>query len=251
MKKIALLLIFTLLAVGYTMAEPQADIQKANKAYQEGFYENAISLYEKVIHQGYTSSELYYNLGNAYFKTDQMPSAILYYERARKLDPNNEDILYNLKIANSKIIDKIDQLPQLFYQRWWSNVKQLFSPDEWAVNTIVLLFLFFAIAVIFLLATSIRVRKILLTSGFIILFVTVLAFIISIQTYNYANNKREAIVYTASLPVKSSPEESGIDLFVIHEGLKVQIIDELSGWKEIRIDNGSKGWVKTESLKAI
>lgn len=251
MKKIALLFIFTFLAVGLLMAEPQADIKKANKAYQEGFYENAISLYEKVIHEGYTSSELYYNLGNAYFKTDQIPSAILYYERAKKLDPNNEDILYNLKIANSKIIDKIDQLPQLFYVQWWNNVKQLFSPDGWAVNTIVLLFLFFAIAVTFLLSGSVKVRKILLTSGLIIMLVTVLVFIISIQTYDDANNKHEAIVYTASLPVKSSPEESGIDLFVIHEGLKVQIIDELSGWKEIKIDNGSKGWVKTEALKAI
>lgn len=237
-----------LLSVCKVMADPMADISKANKAYQEGFFENAVSLYEKVIKSGYASSELYYNLGNAYYKLDNFTLAILYYERALKLDPSNEDIVYNLKVANNQIIDKIDQLPQLFYEKWWENLKVLNSPDGWATLTIVLFFLFFLFIAVFLLSTSVSFRRVLLLLSFLLLFFTGITFILAMESYHEATNRKEAIVYTASLPVKSSPEESGIDLFVIHEGLKVEIIDELSGWKEIRIANGSKGWVKSETI---
>lgn len=232
-------------------ADPLIDINKGNKAYQEGFYENAVSLYEKVIKEGYTSAELYYNLGNAYFKVNELPSAILYYERALKLDPTNEDIVYNLKVANNQIIDKIDQLPKLFYERWWDNLKVLNSPDGWAMTSIILFSAFFMCIALFLLSTSIRIRRLLLPIGLIILFLTGISFIIAADTYNEATDRRDAIVFAASLPVKSSPEDTGIDLFVIHEGIKVEIIDQLTGWKEIRIANGSKGWVKSETVVPV
>ncbi len=251
MKKISFLLVLFSLVVKASFASPQTNINKANKAYQEGLYTSAVELYEKVIKEGYASSELYYNLGNAYYKLNEIPSSILYYERALKLDPGNEDIVYNLRVANNQIIDKIDQLPKLFYERWWDSLKQMYSPDEWAIFSIVLITIFFIIIALFLLSTSINVRRWLLTVGVFVLVLTTLVFIIANDTYKKAINKHEAIVFAASLSVKSSPEESGTDLFVIHEGLKVQIIDELTGWKEIKIDNGSKGWVKSETITPI
>jgi len=250
MKEKLLLLILSFIVLTAT-ADQQAVIQKANTAYQAGFYENAAKLYEQVIKDGYASSELYYNLGNAYFKADKFPSAILNYERALKLDPSNEDIIYNLKVANNQIIDKIDQLPKLFYERWWESLKQLLSPDAWAVTTIILFVVFFIVIAIFLLSTSVGLRRVLLISGLLLLFVTGIFFIFAYETSEEAREHREAIVFEPTLPVKSSPEETGIDLFVIHEGLKVQVIDELTGWREIRIANGSKGWVKSETLVAI
>ncbi len=251
MKKIGFLLVLFLFVVASTIANPQSDITKANKAYQEGLYTSSVELYEKVIKEGYASSELYYNLGNAYYKLNEIPSSILYYERALKLDPGNEDIIYNLRVANNQIIDKIDQLPKLFYERWWDSLKQMHSPDNWAIFSIVLITVFFVIIALFFLSTSIRTRRWLLTVGIVFLLLTSLVFIIANDTYTKAMEKHEAIVFSASLSVKSSPEESGTDLFVIHEGLKVQIIDELTGWKEIRIDNGSKGWVKSETITPI
>lgn len=251
MKKSGILLFFYTLAISIAIANPQTDINNANKAYQNGLYEEAVSIYEKVLKQGHTSAELYYNLGNAYFKANKIPSAILNYERALKLDPTNEDIIYNLKVSNNQIIDKIDELPKLFYQRWWESLKQLNAPDNWAILSIILFSLLFTSIAIFLLSPSVNLRRLLLPIGFGLLFFTVLVFIIAQNTYKSANSKNEGIIYAASLSVKSSPEESGVDLFVVHEGLKVQIIDELTGWKEIRIANGSKGWVKSETIVPI
>lgn len=251
MKKSTLIISLFILFSVFAFSEPQSDIVKANTAYQAGFYENAAVLYEKVIKEGLSSSELYYNLGNAYFKAGKYPSSILNYERALKLDPTNEDIIYNLRVANNQIIDKIDQLPQIFYQRWWEALKALNSPDGWAYSTIILFALFFLSAGWFLLSTLVIIRRILLPLSLVFLFATGIFFIIASDTYTQAKNQKEAIVFEATLPVKSSPEESGIDLFVIHEGLKVQIIDQLTGWKEIKIANGSKGWVKSQTIIPI
>lgn len=244
--------IFFMLCFSFIVkAQFQAEITKGNTAYQAGFYENAAQLYEKVISQGFTSSELYYNLGNAYFKAGNYPSAILNYERALRLDPGNEDIQYNLRVANNQIIDKIDQLPQIFYERWWQAVKQFNSPDGWALLTLILFVIFFIVLGWFLLSTSVRVRRTLLPIAFVLLFLSGVFLILAGETHSEVKNHKDAIVFEATLPVKSSPEESGIDLFVIHEGLKVEVIDELSGWKEIRIANGSKGWVKEGTIRAI
>jgi tetratricopeptide (TPR) repeat protein len=251
MRKISIILFLFFLVITNLVADPQADISKANKAYQAGFYENAAALYEKVVNEGYTSAALYYNLGNAYYKANKVPLAILFYERALKYDPTNEDLIYNLKVANNQIIDKIDQLPQLFYVRWWESLKMTFSPDGWAILLIILFASFFITISLFLLSTSIKVRKILLPVSLSLLFFTGLVFIITSEVYSKSTNQTNAIVFAPSLPVKSSPEDSGIDLFVIHEGLKVQIIDELSGWKEIKIANGSKGWVKSETIVPV
>lgn len=251
MKRTTLLIFLIHLISNTLVANPDADILKANTAYQAGFYENAISLYEKVIKEGFTSSELYYNLGNAYFKANNNPSAILNYERALKLDPGNEDLIYNLKVANNQIIDKIDQLPKLFYERWWLSLKQLNSTDGWAKLSIILCAVLFILVAVFLLSTSVKLRRLLLASFLIVLFLMSTAFILAYETYSDAVKQREAIVFDATLAVKSSPEDSGIDLFVIHEGLKVEILDELTGWREIRIANGSKGWVKSRAIVPI
>lgn len=251
MKKNFFLFIVLMFISGIASADQQTQISKANKAYQEGFYENAITLYQGIINDGYTSASLYYNLGNAYFKIDRIPEAILHYERARKLDPMNEDIQYNLRIANGQIIDKIDQLPLLFYERWWNSIKQVNSPNGWAYTTLFFLFIFFISLAIFFLTTNYSFRKALIVAASVFITLTVVSFIVTLQLYKEVTNKRDAIVFAATLPVKSSPEESGIDLFVIHEGLKVKVIDEIGEWKEIKIDNGSKGWVKTETLEVI
>lgn len=252
--KISLRLItcILLLLPGFNaLADDQQDIAKANKAYMAGFYENAASLYEKVIGEGNVAPELYYNLGNAYFKAGNIPSAILNYERALKYKPGDEDILYNLRVANSKIVDKIDVLPELFYIRWWKNLKTWMSPDGWARTGITSFTLLFLITALFLLSRSARNRKIYFALGIGILLMNMISGFIAWDTYKQSVQKNTAIVFTPTLPVKSSPDESSIDLFVVHEGLKVGIIDAIGEWNEIRIANGNKGWVRSADLKPI
>jgi len=234
-----------------SMADQQADIEKANKAYMAGFYENAITIYEKIINDGEVSPGLYYNLGNAYFKTSNFPSAILNFERALKYSPGDEDIEYNLAVANNKIVDKIELLPDLFYIKWWKNLKTWLSPDGWAIALITLFSLLIILTAVFLLSRSIITRKILFVTGLIILLAGILTGLIAWQTYTESRMQNTAIVFTPTLPVKSSPDESSIDLFVIHEGLKVRIMDKIGDWNEIKIANGSKGWVKAGDIKPI
>jgi tetratricopeptide (TPR) repeat protein len=235
----------------FALADNQAEIEKAKKAYMAGFYENSISIYEKIIAEGSASPDLYYNLGNAYFKTNELPSAILNYERALKYKPGDEDILFNLGVANSRIVDKIDILPELFYIRWWKSLKTWLSPDQWAFAGIASFSLLFVLAALFLLSRSISGRKIFFSLGIILLIFNIISGIIAWQTYTESHEQNAAIVFTTTLPVKSSPDESSIDLFVIHEGLKVKIIDKIGDWNEIRIANGSKGWVKAEDIRPV
>ena len=131
MKKNLLIILFLIQSFSLFASEEQVIIAKSNKAYTEGYFANAVELYKKVLHLGFESPELYYNLGNSYYKLNELSSAILYYEKARKLDPGNEDVNFNLSVANSKISDKIEPIPELFYKRWFRSLREMMAMDEW------------------------------------------------------------------------------------------------------------------------
>ncbi|MBP6978782.1 MAG: tetratricopeptide repeat protein [Bacteroidales bacterium] len=226
-------------------------VAQSNKDYSAGLYSNAIEGYTKVLQSGYASVELYYNLGNAYFKTDDLPSAILFYEKAKKLKPNDPDILFNLNVANSRIKDKIEAVPVLFYKRWWSHLVNAFSPDGWT-RFHMISFLAFLVAVVFyFISKKVFIRKIAFWTGALMLTGSLITFGIALQQDRTYQEVKEAIVFDPSLTVKSSPSENSVDLFVVHEGTKVTITDKLGEWYEIRIANGSAGWIPGTSLKSI
>ncbi|OQA00353.1 MAG: hypothetical protein BWY70_00730 [Bacteroidetes bacterium ADurb.Bin408] len=247
------LLIFLLNACNCASAgEPFSDIaEKAQKAYADGQYHYAIELYDSILKQGYTSAALYYNIGNAYFKTNQMPYAIWYYEKARKLAPGDESINFNLNLANTLITDKIDALPKLFYVRWWQSTYGLFNTDTWAKISIILVFLIFIFLAFFLIARSVTFKKLsfFLTLTFFILAIFTLIF--AGKQYSETYKQQSAIVFSPRITAKSSPDENSIDLFVIHEGTKVIIQDNLGEWCEIKLANGNVGWIKKSLVKTI
>ena len=251
MKQILFTILFLITNLAYA-DDNQILITEANKEYNEGLYEQAIELYEKVLEDGKESSELYYNLGNAYFKLNNLASAILYYEKAKKLDPNDDDINFNLNIANSRIVDKIETVPELFYIRWWNSMIYALNVDGWAmVNSIsfslVLLFL-----LVFLLSKTIFLKKIAFWLGMILIVISASSYLLSNQKYRSFLDNHEAIVFTPTVTIKSSPSKTGIDLFVIHEGTKVQIIDHVGdNWYEVKIANGSVGWLQAPDIKKI
>jgi len=224
---------------------------KANAAYSNEMYSDAIESYLQIIDQGYESAHLYYNLGNAFFKTDDFPSAILYFEKAKLLNPNDENILFNLNVANTKIVDKIEPVPELFFRQWWRSLYNLFSADTWAKISIAGFILFFILLSFYLLSKFMKIRKLSFYTGLVILFFTIFTFTIAFQKYKLISNHKEAIIFTPTITVKSSPNPNSVDLFVIHEGSKVRILEKVGEWYEIKIASGSVGWLPGQALKQI
>jgi tetratricopeptide (TPR) repeat protein len=241
-------LLFSLHLFAVTDAEL---VIKGNKAYSAGMFSQAISCYQDVIKKGSASAELYYNLGNAYFKSNDMPSAILYYEKAKKLRPNDSDINFNLSVANNKITDKIEEVPQLFIKRWYTTVFNLFSLDTLALTSLIGFMLFFILMSIFLFSRPLLIRKISFWCAAGMLLISISAFVIAQRKHHALSEQKEAIVFTPAVTVKSSPDANSVDLFVVHEGAKVTILDSLGAWQEIRIGNGSEGWIKSIDTRRI
>jgi tetratricopeptide (TPR) repeat protein len=251
MKQFFAIVLFSLLTSVTFATDYTQIILKANKAYSDGLYSNALELYKQVIKDGYESPDLYYNTGNVYYKMNDIPSAILFYERARKLNPGNEDIEYNLKVANSKISDKIEPIPEMFYRRWYSSLTRQFSADNWAKAGIICFLASLVLAAFYVISRILFIRKLGFWLGLVMFFLSLSCFLLGWQNYRSARNQTEAIIFTPTVTIKSSPDEKSIDLFVLHEGTKVQLIDQISNWYEIKIANGSIGWIPSTSIERI
>lgn len=252
MKPILNILIFLFLFLQTAFsANVDTLFSRANQEYANEMYTNAIDDFQLIIQTGVESAELYFNLGNAYFKTNDIPSAILYYEKAKKLKPNDEDINFNLNVANTQIVDKIEPVPELFLKQWWRSIYNIFNADTWAMISVIGFILFFVFLAFYLLSKYIVIRKSAFYTGLIVLFLTLFTFIIAFQKYNILKNQKEAIVFVPTITVKSSPNQNSVDLFVIHEGAKVKILEKVGNWNEIKIANGSVGWLPAEALKDI
>jgi tetratricopeptide (TPR) repeat protein len=229
----------------------QLTLAKANKAYSEGSFSEAAGLYQKVAEAGYASPGLYYNLGNACFKMNDYARAILWYERAKRLDPGNEDIDYNLNVANTKISDKIEPLPALFYKRWFTTLVQLFPVDAWARMCVWLFIAGLAGLVLYIASGILFLRKVGFWCAIGLFFLSLTAFLFAWSGNRSAESTSEAIVFTPTITAKSSPDDGSTDLFVLHEGTKVRLLDNIGSWYEIRIANGSVGWLPKTSLEKI
>jgi tetratricopeptide (TPR) repeat protein len=223
----------------------------AQQLYSNAKYDSAALIYQSIIDSGYQSPELYYNMGNAYFKLQEIPSAILYYEKALKLKPSDENIQYNLNLCNTLIPDRIESLPKLFFIRWYKSLYNYFPIDTWAFIGLGLLSLFSLFMIFFFLSVRIFFRKLSFWSALLFLLLSFFSFFLTSQKYASFKNHDEAIVFTPSITVKSSPAKNSVDLFVIHEGTKVTILDQVGEWRKIRIQNGSIGWIETNYLQII
>jgi tetratricopeptide (TPR) repeat protein len=236
-------------ALNLTASNADSLIAQANKFYSEGLYNDAVADYEQVLDEGLESWELLYNLGNTYFKLDDMASSIYYYEKALKLEPDNEDLIFNLKIANNKIADKIEALPEFFLIKWWKALSSSLSINNWTIITIVFFALFLFAGVFFFTSRSSGIKRLSFWTGLLVFVFFVLSFVISSKTYQQRLSQSEAIVFSQTVTIKSSPIKNSVDLFVIHEGAKVTITDEVDDWYEIRIANGSVGWLPANAVK--
>jgi len=226
-------------------------IALGDSAYNNEMYTEAITNYESVLDQGYESAELYYNLGNAYFNINNLPAAILNYERAKVLSPGDADIDFNLNIANSMITDKIEVVPEIFYVQWWKTLRNSQNLHTWTLTSISIFALLILSAGIFFLSRNVFMRKTAFWAGIAFILLSMAIFSITYTKYDMQSKHMEAIVFDPTITVKSSPNQLGKDLFVIHEGTKVFIIEEINEWCNISIANGSDGWLPASSIKRI
>ena len=250
MKRYTLLILLSLAAL--TMkAQTQNEqwFEQANAAYNVGSYDTAVMLYEQILATDMESVPLYYNMGNAYYKMREYPMAIYYYEKALKLDPSNDDVRTNLEIANLAIVDKIEPVPQSFIVKGWNGLKHKLSGDEWAYVSIGAFALLLVAVYLFLRARRTGWRKLGFFGGIVVFVVLVLSVLFAGQLKQAASKQDQAIVMVPTVTVKSSPNEASVDLFVLHEGTKVSLLDEADGWNKIKIANGSVGWLQADFIR--
>ena len=225
--------------------------EAGNKAYIEGNYDKAIEEYTAILDGGEYSMKLYYNLANAYFKTGAIGKSILYYNKALRIAPSQEDIRHNLAIAEAQTKDRIAVIPEFFLNRWLRTVRNSMSCTAWSVMSLAAFGLLLAFALLFLLASRLRWRK----AGFygalcaLLLFVAMTSFAVSAR--NDMLLHEEAIVMGSAISVKSSPDRSATDLFVLHEGTKVKLLSEVDEWCEVVIADGKKGWTLKSNIEEI
>ncbi len=219
--------------------------------FTSGSYREALDIWTDIYNTGYRSANLYYNIGNAYFKLDDIPDAILFYERACLLKPGDENINYNLQIARTLVVDRFQEIPELFFIKWYNFIALYRSANDWARTSLVSFVLFLLFLSLYIYSSKYRhkVAGFWLAVLFFILTVTSSAFAFRNKTLVYDSHK--AIISSPLVSGKSSPDNSGTDLFVLHEGTKVSVEDEVGEWYEIRLSDGNKGWVPLNSLNII
>ena len=243
---IALLLSPQLLTPANAVTKAEAD-----SAYIRGQYQQAINDYEALLKQG-ASAEIYYNLGNAYYRTENITRAVLNYERALLFSPGDRDIRFNLQLAQSKTIDKIIPESEMFFVTWYHALVNLMSVDGWARTALVLLALVIVLSLAYLFSERIWLRKLGFFAGLALLVLFVLSNIFAWQQKQNLVHRKGAIVMEPSVTVKSTPAKNGTDLFILHEGTKVTVTDAtMKGWKEIRLADGKEGWIESNKLETI
>lgn len=253
MKKLAFTISFILiLGIQFGFSnESLSQFQKATAAYDSSNYSDAIWLYNNLLQEDIISSDLHYNLGNAYFKLNDVPRAILNYEKALKIDPNNEDAAYNLSLANAKTVDKIEGIPDLFLYRWWKAVFNLFAADTWAKITVSLLFIAVVFFALYFFSAMLGMKKLGFYLGVIFIALGFVSWFLAAQQNSYLNTQQYAIIIEPTVNINSSPSAGSSKLFVLHEGTKVKIEDQTNDWLEVSIPNGNKGWIEAELLEGI
>lgn len=245
------LFLVSALTVVLSASEIDDIMNKAGQYYRDNNYTAAISEYEKLLSEGYEGASLYYNLGNAYYRMGKLGYAILYYEKAYRISPNDEDIRHNLALANSRTIDKIDALPEFFIFEWWESFLALFTLKTWILLSIIFYFLMlFALAGYFLVGHIIPQRITFFSGTAVIIFLLITISVVAIKL-NREEKRLEAVIVENSVVVKLAPNEKGKVGFIVHEGLKILIEDEIDNWNRVRLADGKVGWVDKTQLRII
>ena len=243
-------LLLAMICFGSTSAK-EVTKNNADTEYQKGNYQQAIRDYEEILKNG-ESAEIYFNLGNAYYRTDNITKAVLNYERARLLSPGDDDINFNLQFARSKTIDKITPESEMFFVTWYKSLVNFTSVDNWAKTGILCIVMALLLVLLYLFGPQLMLRKIGFFGGLAFFVVFLLSNLFAFQQKQALDNRTGAIIMTPSVNIKKTPAKTSADQFVLHEGTRVDIIDKgMTDWRCIRVGDGREGWIETKAIEEI
>ncbi len=248
------LCIIAILAICYPTMQAQNHkqaITEANEAYQKGDFQKASQVYEQILTGGYHSPTLYYNLGNAYFRTNQLGKSLLNFERALLLAPNDADIKHNIRVANQKVRERPEAVSDFFLERWWNNWRQMFSATTWGSIGLTFLWLGVGGLVIYILGHTRQMKKIGFIGGIVLLLISILPFSLAFSRADYEKNTDHGIVVQRESELYSAPDEASQSVLKVYEGLKVQMLDKIENWHKVRLVNGEVGWLEEKTLEEI
>ncbi len=246
---ISIVLLFT--AFSLVAQEEAALFQQGNEAFSNKKYQDAVTKYEAVVAKGVRSDELYYNLGNAYYKTNQLGKAIYNFELALLNNPSNKDAAFNLEIANAQLKDEIAVLPTFFLTEWWRGLRGVFSSTVWSVLALLALWLLVGGIAGWLLYADRGKKKRMFLLAVLGLLLSVLLFTLAGQRWADELDTGYAIILEKVRPLHSAPDGESAEILTLHEGTKVQLLGDLSGWHKVRLVNGEQGWLPREALGRI
>lgn len=250
MKRVYLIL-FAVLCLSKVSANTDSLYQRANELYQEGEYELALNAYREILTSGYESPGLYYNMGNASFRSNSIGYAILYYEKVLKLDPSHEDAKHNLEFVSRYRVDAFEPVPELFLRNWIRVLVQALPERSWSLLAMLLFGVLLAGVLVYLFSHKLNFKK----AGFLTAVLGLLLFLVALTAAISSHKKvitpDEGIILAPSVIVRSSPSDSGTELFVLHEGTKIKVNEEVAGWQNIRIMDGREGWIGTSDFGSI
>ena len=240
--------------IGYSViiaSQAEDTLQKGNTYYREGAYDKAIEEYKKLVDEGYIGTSLFYNLGNANYRIGKIGYAILFYEKALELSPSDEDVKHNLDFAHLSTVDRIQPLPRFFLFDWWEALLGLFSDNGWAYVVFVFYLLVILLVGAYSYSRSIKQQKIFFFSGIAGVFLLAFSISLLVIKVNRGATLKSGVIVEQVVTVKFSPDPQSTDAFVIHEGLKVNLEDQLDSWVKIRLADGKVGWVEQTFVEQI
>lgn len=223
----------------------------ANLLYKEGKFEEAIKIYKQIEAKDLVSSTLYYNLGNSYYKLNNVANTIYNYEKSLLLNPLNKDALNNLAFAKRMTIDVIEELPKTFLQRLEVNYLQKFSYNQWALLAIVFSFLAAVLFLLFYFSTISNKKRIYFLTSITSFLLLIISVFITYHQYQKAMNTKYAIVFSPKTSVNNAPTLNSDEIFELHEGTKVSVLDAVDNWKKIKLSDGQIGWISTDNIKML
>lgn len=224
----------------------------ANQSYEIKEYATAIEQYETILKNGFESAELHYNLGNAYYRFGELGKAILNYERALRLQPNDEDITHNLRIAQSEVRPKLDRLPDFFLTTFKQDVQSSFAPNSWAILFLILLWLGMGGLILWQLGQQRTHRKWGFIAGFLLLSIALAAFFFSYTSNKTDKNSGQAIVLEEETALRKGANKGSAEILTLREGIKVKLLNTtIQNWQKVKLSNGQEGWLPSEVIEEI
>ena len=246
------LIVLLLMLFSFTAsAQNDALFNRATTFYNEGEYEKASENYFKIIENGEHSAAVYYNIGNCYYKLNQIAPSIYYYEKALLLKPNDREIKNNLAYAQNMTLDAFEALPETSLSKLYKNITGLLSFDQWSYASVFFVFLFILAYILFYYLRYSSHKRIAFIASITSLFIAVFCLVLALVQFRDFEAEKPAIVFSEELIVKSEPNNRSSQAFLLHEGTKVYILDELDDWKKIELKDGKTGWVPSNEIKLL